>query len=140
MDILLLPVKNRAWFKPCKSSSRGPWLQDIAELCKMTSLLPLGVEFKSQGQHCYTFLNCCHPSCKVSASLPTPQLLSGLTSAICKSGFYLEDTTSSGRPNEPPFGDSKLNSCVIQSKAILIHLLPVCSKHSICKRTSQRRV
>lgn len=52
MDFLLLAVKNRAWFKPCKPSSRGPCLQDIAELCKMTPLLPLGVEFKSQGQHC----------------------------------------------------------------------------------------
>lgn len=49
MAFLLLAVKNRAWYKACKPF-KGPCPQDIAELCKMTPLLPLGLE--SQGQHC----------------------------------------------------------------------------------------
>lgn len=119
MAFLWLALRNRARDKPCKPSW-GPCLQDTAELCKTFIALRTGIREPGTA-----LLNL-----PKLPPLPQGQGISAYTMvALCfnltvyKPRFYLEDTTISGRLNEPPFGDSKLNSCVIQSKALLLCLL-----------------
>lgn len=118
MAFLLLTMKNRGWYKPRKPSW-GLCLQDIAELCKMAPLLPLGLELESQGQHCNTCL-CCHPSHKDVSAYTVVAVLQDFSCLQVR--ILSMDTTISRRLNEPPFGDSKLNSCVIQSQALLVYV------------------
>lgn len=112
-------MKNRVWYKrtfPESLSTGHCWI------VQNDTFTALGTEIRETGT---ALLNLpMLPSYdKDSASLPAPQRPSGLTSVVCKSGIYIEDTTISGRLNEPPHGDSKLDSCVMQFKALLIYSL-----------------
>lgn len=75
---------------------------------------------------------------KDSASLPASQWPSGLTSAVCKSGFYTEDTSISGRLNELPHGDSKLDSSVIAVQS-LIDTLTLQSVYAFIQNTESAK-